>query len=149
MNLKEAQALTGLSERTLREYIKQGRLEATLVGSGQNRHWEISPESLSEIARKSSTKTSGESSAETSGKSRATVEDYRDSNGDHTDLRVLVAALQSQVETQGRQLEGYERELEARRREVQELHVLLQQAQAALPAPRDNRSWWQRLWRKD
>ena len=149
MNLKEAQAHTGLSERTLREYIKQGRLEATLVGSGQNRHWEISAESLLEIARKSSTKTSGESSAETSGKSRATIDDYRASDGDHTDLRVLIAALQSQVETQERQLEGYERELEARRREVQELHVLLQQAQAALPAPRDSRSWWRRLWQRD
>jgi uncharacterized protein YlxW (UPF0749 family) len=145
MNLKEAQAHTGLSERTLREYIKQGRLQATLVGSGQNRHWEISTESLSEIARKSSAKTSGEAS----GKSRATTDDYRGSDGDHTDLRVLVASLQSQVETQERQLEGYERELEARRREVQELHVLLQQAQAALPAPRDHRPWWQRVWRRD
>jgi hypothetical protein len=119
-----------------------------LVGSGQNRHWEISPESLSGIARKSSTKTSGESSGETSGKSQAT-DDHRGSDSDHTDLRVLVAALQSQVETQERQLEGYERELEARRREVQELHVLLQQAQAALPAPRDRHPWWQRLWRRD
>ena len=40
-------------------------------------------------------------------------------------------------------------ELEARRREVQELHVLLQQAQAALPAPKENRSWWRRMWRRD
>jgi hypothetical protein len=148
MNLKEAQAHTGLSERTLREYIKQGRLEATLVGSGQNRHWEIRPESLSEIARKSSVKTSGESSAETSGKSRATTDDYGGPDGDHTDLRVLVAALQSQVEPQKRQLEGYERELEARRREVQELHVLLQQAQAALPAPRENQQSWWRFWQR-
>jgi hypothetical protein len=35
-------------------------------------------------------------------------------------------------------------ELEARRREVQELHVLLQTAQA-LPAPRESRPWWRRL----
>jgi hypothetical protein len=39
-------------------------------------------------------------------------------------------------------------QLEVREREVQELHVLLQQAQAALPAPRDHRPWWQRLWRR-
>jgi hypothetical protein len=61
--------------------------------------------------------------------------------------RELVASLQRQVETQAL-------ELDARRREVQELHVLLQQAQRALPAapaqqidqdapPR--RPWWK--WR--
>ncbi len=37
-------------------------------------------------------------------------------------------------------------ELEARRREVQELHVLLQASQAALPAPRSTRRWW-KWWR--
>jgi chromosome segregation ATPase len=36
-------------------------------------------------------------------------------------------------------------ELEARRREVQELHVLLQQAQTALSAPGESRPWWRRL----
>jgi len=34
-------------------------------------------------------------------------------------------------------------ELEARRREISELHVLLQTAQAALMAPKENRRWWQ------
>jgi hypothetical protein len=30
------------------------------------------------------------------------------------------------------------------------LHVLLQQAQAALPAPKeDHPSWWQRLWHRN
>ena len=41
-----------------------------------------------------------------------------------------------------------ETELEARRREVQELHVLLQQAQAALPSSKERSSklsWWRRL----
>jgi hypothetical protein len=50
----------------------------------------------------------------------------------------LVAALQAQIE-------GLNTELEARRREVQELHVLLQQA--ALPAPKEHRPWWQ-WWRQ-
>ena len=49
-------------------------------------------------------------------------------------LRELVATLQAQVRTQGE-------ELEARRREVQELHVLLQQTQAALPSGQP-RPWW-------
>jgi hypothetical protein len=54
----------------------------------------------------------------------------------------MVAMLQERVNAQ-------QEELEARRREVQELHVLLQQAQAALPTPRDHRPWWQRLWRRE
>ena len=52
----------------------------------------------------------------------------------------LIEALQSQIQSQKDQLE-------ARGREVQELHVLLQQAQAALPAPRDSRPWW-RFWQR-
>jgi transposase-like protein len=62
------------------------------------------------------------------------------SNGKPTDgepeaLRELVAVLKDQIETKDQQ--------------IKELHVLLQQAQAALPSPRDNRPWWQRLWRRD
>jgi hypothetical protein len=52
-------------------------------------------------------------------------------------LEGVVAMLQDRVNAQ-------QEELEARRREVQELHVLLQQA--ALPAPRNNHPWWQ-FWR--
>jgi hypothetical protein len=55
-------------------------------------------------------------------------------------IRELVDSLQAQIRAQ-------QEELEARRREVEQLHILLQQAQAALPAPRDNRSWW-RFWQR-
>ena len=48
------------------------------------------------------------------------------------------------MEVLRREMDSKDVELEARRREVQELHVLLQQAQAALTAPIENhRSWWQ------
>ena len=63
-------------------------------------------------------------------------------SGEVAALRELNAQLKAQVEAQGM-------ELEARRREVQELHVLLQQAQAALPVPKeDPKSWWRRLWHR-
>ena len=52
---------------------------------------------------------------------------------DGQDLRELVDALRSQLESQGE-------ELVARRREVQELHVILQQK--ALPEA-VGRPWWQ------
>jgi hypothetical protein len=39
-------------------------------------------------------------------------------------------------------------QLEVKDKQIEQLHVLLQQAQAALPAPRNNRPWWQRWWRR-
>jgi excisionase family DNA binding protein len=60
--------------------------------------------------------------------------------GEMARVEALIARMEAQIAAQ-------EAELEARRREVQELHVLLQQAQAALPAPRHNRSWW-RFWQR-
>jgi len=58
-------------------------------------------------------------------------------NGHDNNLETLVTTLQAQVQAQAD-------ELNARRREVQELHVLLQTAQAALTAP-ESRPWW-KLW---
>jgi hypothetical protein len=38
-------------------------------------------------------------------------------------------------------------QLEAKDKQIEQLHVLLQQAQAVLPAARDNHPWW-RFWQK-
>jgi chromosome segregation ATPase len=64
-------------------------------------------------------------------------------------LRGQVEAKDREVETRDGQMEILSQQLEAKDRQIGELHVLLQLAQAALPAPRDNRSWWHRLWRRD
>ena len=53
------------------------------------------------------------------------------SDGEVAALRELVTVLERQVETKDQQ--------------INQLHVLLQQSQAALPAPKENRPWW-RLW---
>ena len=55
--------------------------------------------------------------------------------------------LQSQAETYERQNEAYQQQLEAKDKQIEQLHVLLQQAQGALPAPKENRSWW-RFWKR-
>ena len=60
------------------------------------------------------------------------------SDGEVVALRELVDVLKDEVST----LKG---ELTERGQEMQQLHVLLQQAQAALPAPKENRPWW-RFW---
>jgi excisionase family DNA binding protein len=62
------------------------------------------------------------------------------SSGEVQALRELVANLQDRINAQGK-------ELEAKNKQIEQLHVLLQQAQAALPAPRDHRPWW-RFWQR-
>ncbi len=68
---------------------------------------------------------------------------------DSTGLRELVDVLKDEVAALRQQLEAKDGQLDAREREAQELHVLLQQAQAALPAPKENHqsSWW-RFWER-
>jgi hypothetical protein len=63
-------------------------------------------------------------------------------------LEEFIASLQSQVATQQEQLVVKDHQIETKDRQIEQLHVLLQQAQAALPAPRGNgRSWW-RFWQR-
>jgi len=51
-----------------------------------------------------------------------------------------------ELETLRKTISILETELESRRREVQELHVLLQQAQAALPPGKSaNVPWWKKM----
>jgi hypothetical protein len=73
-------------------------------------------------------------------------------SGGSEPLHELIAVLKAQLEKKDHQLEiqaaAHQEQLGAKDRQIEQLHVLLQQAQAALPAPRDNRSWWQRLWRR-
>jgi DNA-binding Lrp family transcriptional regulator len=55
--------------------------------------------------------------------------------------------LEQMVEILQKELEHRDGQLEAKDKQIEQLHVLLQQAQAALPAPRENRSWW-RFWQR-
>ncbi len=52
-----------------------------------------------------------------------------------------VTQLQGQLQTKDGQLESKDRQ-------IGELHVLLQQAQAALPPPKENRQSWWRFWQR-
>jgi excisionase family DNA binding protein len=61
-------------------------------------------------------------------------------SGEMGAMKALVARLEAQVEAQQEQLA-------AKDKQISELHVLLQQAQAALPAPRV-RPWW-KWWGED
>jgi DNA-binding transcriptional MocR family regulator len=63
-------------------------------------------------------------------------------------LKDELAARDAQLESWKQEAEAHRDQLQAKDRQIEQLHVLLQQAQTALPSPRDNRSWWQRLWRR-
>jgi hypothetical protein len=58
----------------------------------------------------------------------------------------LADALRDTIKRHDEVIDLLKHQLEAREREVQELHVLLQQSQVALPEARDNRPWWRKLW---
>ena len=61
-------------------------------------------------------------------------------------LHELVETLRSQVGSQQKQMDSEQQQLEAKDSQIRELHVLLQQAQAALPAPKENHQSWWRFW---
>ena len=62
-------------------------------------------------------------------------------------LKTELAARDAQVESWKQEAEAHREQLQAKDRQIEQLHVLLQQAQAALPAPRENRPWW-RFWQR-
>jgi hypothetical protein len=60
-------------------------------------------------------------------------------------LKDEVAELRQQLQTQ---TTGHKEQLDSKDKQIEQLHVLLQQARAALPVPRENgHSWW-RFWRR-
>ena len=132
VSIDEAARLLGVSQDTIRRRIRNGELKAHQETRPQGYVWRV---------------TLPDEEPESEGQNHV---------GDTYLSSELVEALRDTIQRQDNtiaqlrtQLEAKDRQLETRAREVQELHVLLQQAQAALPTPRDNRPWWQRLWRRD
>ena len=56
-------------------------------------------------------------------------------------------AVARELETMREMLQMAQGELATKNEQIKELRVLLQQAQAALPAPRENHHSWWRFWR--
>jgi excisionase family DNA binding protein len=59
------------------------------------------------------------------------------------------AALHQLIDSLNAQVDSLKEQLSSKDRQIEQLHVLLQQAQAALPAAGDNRSWWYKLWHRN
>jgi len=55
-------------------------------------------------------------------------------------------AFTNLLEVPREQLQEKDHQIEAKDRQLSELHVLLQQTQAALPPANGQRPWWRQLW---
>jgi hypothetical protein len=141
--IKEAAQRLALSELTIRRRLHAGLLTGCKEKTPQGFVWmvELPDDMAGGETKKNGEKELGDRDdqplAELVAALSARVEGQQE----------LIEVLQSQLQAQKEQLEAKDTQIEARAREVQELHVLLQQAQAALPAPRDDRPWWQ-LWKR-
>jgi hypothetical protein len=121
VTIPEAARMLRVSEHTVRRRLRSGELQGSHVASVGGFAWMVEiPDELLMSSPPS---------------------------GDTTVTAVLIARLEAQIASQEAQISAQYIGLEARRREVQELHVLLQQAQAALPAPRESKPWWKWWWR--
>jgi hypothetical protein len=121
VTIPEAARMLRVSEHTVRRRLRSGELQGSHVASVGGFTWMVDiPDELL-IGNPAS--------------------------GETAVTALLIARLEAQIVSQEAQIAAQYEELEARRREVQELHVLLQQAQAALPVPKEaHHSWWRRLW---
>jgi hypothetical protein len=136
VSIAEAGHRLGISQDTVRKRLRLGELTGTQERAPGGFRWMVElPDDVPGVE----TKKNGNKEPE---------------GREDQSLAELVAALSARVEGQQEliealqsQIQAQKDQLEARGREVQELHVLLQQAQAALPAPRENRPWWQ-FWRR-
>ena len=124
VTITEAAKLLRVSEHTVRRRVHNGELPSVQVARSQGYIWMVElPDDVPP-----DTPPPGEIAA----------------------LHQLINSLNAQMDSLKGQLDSKDKQLETRAREVQELHVLLQQAQAALPTPKENHhSWWQRLWRRN
>jgi hypothetical protein len=145
VTIKEAAQRLALSELTIRRRLHAGLLTGHKETTPQGFVWivDLPDDAPGAETKKNSDKEIGgrgdQSLSEVVATLSARVEGQQE----------LIEVLQSQIQAHKDQLEAKDEQIEVRAREVQELHVLLQHAQAALPAPRENRPWWRRVWRRD
>jgi predicted site-specific integrase-resolvase len=122
LTIKEAAERLGISEVTIRRRLRTGQLKG----------YQESPPTGKWFIQVSDD---------------AVAQEEVDTDEDEDSLQ-LVGALRDTIKRQDEVIALLKHQLEAREREVQELHVLLQQSQGALPAAGDNRSWWRKLWHR-
>jgi hypothetical protein len=133
----EAAVILGVSPDTLKRRLQRGELKGYQEETPQGFRWIIE---LPDDPGPSNHSSAAPADAPAAAGAEETLRELVDV------LKDEVSELRQQLQTQAA---AHQEQLEAKDKQIEQLHVLLQQAQAALPAPKENRSWWRRLWRKD
>jgi DNA repair exonuclease SbcCD ATPase subunit len=146
---EEAARLLGVSIDTVERKLKRGELNGKQDPRPRGWRWlvEIPQDVATAETSAAPVSTPANAPADAHANEPEALRELIDTVKD--EVAELRRQLQSQAESYQQQLEAKDQQLEAKDKQIEQLHVLLQQAQAALPAPRDNRPWWQRLWRRD
>jgi hypothetical protein len=126
VSVPEAARLLRVSENTVRRRLRSGELQGNHVASSGGFLWMVEiPDELR-------------------------VENT--DSGEMTAMKALVVHLEAQVSAQQEQLTIKDKQIEhilmAKDKQIEQLHVLLQQAQAALPAPKNGQNSWWRFWHR-
>ena len=137
----EAAQRLGIHPETLRRRIRRGEVKAHQRRTPHGDVWMVEVELAEQVPK---TCNQGQDGQDGVADSQANLNGY---SGEVRTLREMVGLLKDELEARDRQIESWKQQLEAKDKQIEQLHVLLQQAQAALPAPRGSRPWWW-LWRR-
>jgi hypothetical protein len=132
VSLPEAAQRLGVSVDTVKRRLRRGELKGRQEPRPQGYTW------LIEVPDNNSGSTADSNATSMADLDSGTVEVLN--------LREMLTMAQAQITVQQEQLAMKDQQLETKDRQIEQLHVLLQQAQAALPAPRENRRSWWRFW---
>ena len=126
----EASRRLGLTQDTVKRRLRKGALQGERLPRPQGYVWFVEVEDKDP---------QGDDSVQHGGENgTVSAQGAEGVSNEVRRLEEIVTMLQNQVTV-------HQQQLEVRGREVEQLHVLLGQAQAALPAPREGRRWW-RVW---
>jgi excisionase family DNA binding protein len=139
VTMTEAARRLGVSTDTVKRRLRRGELKGRKRPRPQGFTWLIELEAEVENGNDTRAATHAHTDAGTDA-----------STGASNHLEDFIASLQSQVAAQQAQLVAKDHQIEIKDRQIEQLHILLQQAQAALPVPKEDRhSWWDKLWHRN
>ncbi len=131
VTVAEAADRLKVSTQTVKRRLKSGGLHGQQQGTPQGYIWLVDmPDDLDEP-------------------NDDTTTSYDDTCTDMpTDISREVKRMEEIIVMLQTELERRDHQIETKDKQIGELHVLLQQSQAALPAPKEDRQSWWRFWER-